>query len=338
MSGTAGSTGDEDRVRCSWLIPVRNGGRWLAEAVASAAFDSGPADEIVVVDDGSTDGCVDTLPAWDRLRIIRRPPEGIVAALEAGRAACRGEFIARLDADDRAIPGRLACQIPRFDDPTVAAVGGRARLFVDDGDPPEGMSTYVDWVNHVPDLHRELLVESPLFHPATTFRAAAVDRVGGYRQGDLPEDYDLWLRLVRDGGRLARVDQEVLELRDHAARLTRADRRYRRQAFDRCRQEHLAATVLKAPTRVALWAGRRGGRPWIPWLREQGHDLVAIVDLASGPDRQGAPVVSPDDLTGVRWDVLLVAVGSRGARAAIRERLREAAPDRLEGRDWFAVL
>ena len=52
------------------------------------------------------------------------------------------------------------------------------------------MQLYVDWVNNLDDLHREILVESPLLHPAVTFRASQIIHAGGYRSGEIPEDYD----------------------------------------------------------------------------------------------------------------------------------------------------
>ena len=326
-------------MRCSVLIPVRNGGRWLAESVASALSECGPEDEVVVIDDGSTDGGVEGLPDRPDLTIIRQEPLGIVPALERGRAACGGTYVARLDADDRALAGRLDAQIAALEsDADLVAIGGRARLFVDEGVVPEGMAHYVAWVNALRDPHPQILVESPLFHPAVTFRADAVREVGGYRSGDVPEDYDLWLRLVRAGGRLRNIDREVVAIRDHPGRLTRTDPRYRRAAFDACRRAHLAATVLSAPRRVLLWAGKQGGRPWISWLKDAGHHVVGIIDLAAGTPRQGVPVVGAEALTGRAFDMVIVAVGSRGARDQIRQRIAADRPDLTEGVHWLAVL
>jgi len=324
-------------LRCSWLIPVRDGGLWLAEAVQSAREQCSPEDEVVVVDDGSTDGAADALPT--DVRLVQQAPLGIAVALEAGRRMCRGRYILRLDADDRALPGRLEHQVAALDgEPGLGAVGGRARLFVERGAPPEGMARYVEWVNGLRDPHPQLLVESPLFHPAVAMRASAVEEVGGYRDEDRPEDYDLWLRLVSGGWRLANLEREVTAIRDHDGRLTRTDPRYRREAFDRCRRDHLRATALRRPRRVVLWAGSKGGRPWLRWLKDGGHGIPAIIDVADGDDRQGIAVRRPEALRDLVFDVLLVAVGRRGARELIRRRIAELRPDLVEGRDWWAVL
>lgn len=295
-------------------------------------------DEVIVVDDGSTDGPAEVLPDDRRLRMIAQPPLGIVAALERGRAACSGEWIARLDADDLALAGRIVHQRAMLlADDGLAVVGGRATISRDDGPVPEGMVRYVRWINGLDDLHREILVESPLFHPAVLMRAEAVASVGGYRSGDLPEDYDLWLRLVAGGWRLGSVDQVVVHLRDRAERLTRTDPRYRREAFERVKRDFLASTALATPKRVVVWGAGKTGRRWIRWLLEQGHTLPAVIDVGPGQSRSGVPIVPPEQLKSLDADHLLVAVGVRGARELIRAQLQQLRPDWLEGADWWAV-
>ncbi|MCB9764887.1 MAG: glycosyltransferase [Alphaproteobacteria bacterium] len=326
-------------MRLCWLIPVRDGGRWLAEAADSVRAQLGDRDEIVIVDDGSADGAPQALRRTPGLRVLHQPPRGIVAALETGRAATNAAYLARLDADDVALPGRVQAQLAALEaDPTLGAVGGQARMRRDDGPVPEGMRRYLDWINGLTDLHAALLVESPLLHPAVTMRAAAVAAVGGYRGGDFPEDYDLWLRLARAGWRLGAVPEPVVLLRDRDDRLTRSDPRYRRAAFEALKQEHLARTALRAPRRVAVWGAGRTGRRWLRWLRERGHAVPAVLDLAGRGERQGAPIRPPEALAELEVDHLLFAVGVPGARPAARRRIRTLKPGWQEGREWWPVI
>lgn len=293
---------------------------------------------MVIVDDGSGDRPAEVLPPDPRIRLLHQPPLGIVAALERGRAACRGAFIARLDCDDVALPGRIEAQIACFEqDPRLVAVGGRARIQRDDGPVPEGMRTYVDWVNQLEQPERELLVESPLFHPAVTFRAEAVAAVGGYRDGDLPEDYDLWLRLVAAGGRIANPPVHVVLLRDRSDRLTRTDPRYRIEAFRAVKMAWLRERLGPGRRRIGVWGAGRTARPWLRWPAEVGHELSLVVDPFQTGARQGLPIQGPEALVGAPVDLLLVAVGSRGARALIREELGRLRPDLREGEGWWAV-
>ena len=79
------------------------------------------------------------------------------------------------------------------------------------------MRAYVAWQNRLCDhaaIVRELLVESPLAHPSVMMRRALLERLGGYREFDGPEDYDLWLRAHRAGARFAKLRRRLLEWRD----------------------------------------------------------------------------------------------------------------------------
>ncbi len=325
-------------MQVSWLIPVRNGGLFLQSAVASALKECEPGDEVLVVDDGSTDGAVEALVKDSKLRCLQQPPKGIVAALEYGRKQARGDLIARLDSDDVALPGRIQCQKRLLDsNPRTGAVGGRARIYRQDGEVSAGMQRYVAWLNGLQNLHSQRLIESPLFHPAVTVRASAVEEVGGYRHGDFPEDYDLWLRLVAAGWSLENIPQEVVSIRDHDERLTRTDSRYSQAAFRRAKQNHLAATLLSHPRHLVVWGAGRTARPWIRWLLEKGHTLSAVIDIGPGVSRQGVPIRPPIALRDLDFELLFVAVGIPLARQEIREELRRIRPDLEEGKNWWAV-
>lgn len=97
----------------SVVLPVRNGRRYVAGALASILAQEGAALEVVVVDDGSTDGTRQAVErvADGRVRVIPGPEQGVAAAMNAGLAAARGRYIARCDGDDRFLPGRLAAQM-----------------------------------------------------------------------------------------------------------------------------------------------------------------------------------------------------------------------------------
>lgn len=319
--------------RVAWLIPVRDGASWLGEAVASALAECAPGDEVVVVDDGSLDHPARVLPRDGRVQLYALPPRGIVGALEFGRRQTDAPYLARLDCDDLAIPGRIAAQRALLDSrPEVAVVGGRA---VEEG-LPEGMRRYVAWVNGLEDLHREILVESPLVHPGTLLRAAAVEDVGGYRDGDFPEDYDLWLRLaVR--WRLAAVTQTVVSWRDRPGRLTRTDTRYRREAFRGIKQAYLREVVLPGVRRVAVWGAGQEGAPWVRWFKDMGFEVCAALDYHPGRTLHGVPVRARESVADLDVERLFVAVGARGARAEIRALLAQLRPDLREGVHWWAL-
>lgn len=291
--------------------------------------------EAVLVDDGSRDDSgriAEGLARSDpRLRVLHRAGgEGLPAALNAGLALCVAPLVARMDADDLAAPDRLASQLARFEaEPQLAVLDGQVRFFRDSGEVPEGMRLYEAWINAVltpDDFNRELCIESPVVHPAATFRRQLILALGGYRAGEFPEDYDLWTRVHLAGHPLAKIDRVLVHMRDRAGRLTRTHPAYSPAAFRRVRQAYLDATVDRG-ARVAVWGAAKSGKPWLRWLLERGNPVPLAVDIDPrriGGRRQGVPVVSPEGLAGRRadFDLLLVAVGARGAREEIRGHLR----------------
>ncbi len=162
----------------------------------------------------------------------------------------------------------------------------------------DGMARYAAWLNGLvtPELvERDLLVEAPLVHPAAAIRREALARAGGWRDGDFPEDYDLWLRLAAAGGRLSNVSAPVLGWRESPGRLTRTDPRYALERHVALKCAHLARHVLPGAREVALWGAGRTGKAFADALRREGiaTALFVEVDRAKiGRTLRGAPVIS----------------------------------------------
>lgn len=333
----------------SVLLPVHNGERTLEAAIHSVLSQTRGDFEFVIVDDGSTDDTFSILERFaasdDRIRLVPSPHAGLVAALNLGLEACRAPLIARMDADDLCLPGRFEIQLPHLlSDPSLVLVDGRVDLFRDEGEVPEGMSLYAAWANGLvepDDFDREILVESPLFHPAVIYRKDAVIAAGGYLDGPFPEDYELWLRLHAAGGKFRRVPETVLRMRDRPDRLTRTHPRYGKDAFRNARMRWLQSGPLSEPRRIALWGAGKESKPWLRFLLGAGHTIPLIVDVAArrigGQRGDGIPVRAPESLIGADVDLALVAVGARGARDEIRGMIRELRPEWREGRDWWAL-
>lgn len=315
------------------LMPVRD----VADTVDAAArsiLDGDLADlSLLVVDDGSRDGTGERLRALadadPRVRVLTMDgPSGIVPALNRGLAGVESPWLARMDGDDLARADRLRVQLDFLErHARVDVCDSRVRIFRDDGPVGGGYLAYQTWLDGIEvhaDFEREALVENPVVHPAVIARTDLLRAVGGYRGGDFPEDYDLWLRCMRAGARFHKLPERLVGWRDHGRRLTRTDRRYARSAFVPLKWSHLEALRLRPGMRVGVWGAGPTARPWLRRLKDGPYELAAVFDIDPakiGHPRQGVTVRPVEDVGEVAMDLLLVAVGARGARALIRERL-----------------
>jgi glycosyltransferase involved in cell wall biosynthesis len=220
----------------SVLLPVRDGERYLREALDSLLGESATDLEVVVVDDGSTDATPEILGSYadERLRVVAQGPEGLVAALNRGLEETRGATIVRMDADDVSLPSRLERQQAVLGaDERIGLVGCGIETI--DG---EGRATG-SWLLPEDDagLRRRLLLRNPFAHGSVAIRRAALEAAGGY-SGDYGanEDYDLWRRIAREWC-LAAVPEVLYRYREHPDAVTKSDVGERLGERERLRDE-----------------------------------------------------------------------------------------------------
>jgi glycosyltransferase involved in cell wall biosynthesis len=206
----------------SVVMPVYNAAAYLSAAVDSILAQTFTDFELIAIDDGSTDASLEILQQMaerdSRIRIISRPNTGIVGALNDGVARAQGEFVARMDADDVALPHRFERQLGFLrETPGCVAVGSALLLMDSDGDPI-GVQ---QWATTHEEIDRLLLTGwSGLAHPTAMIRKAALQQVGGYRsEYEWVEDKDLWLRLA-EIGQLANLSEPLLRYRVHETSLS----------------------------------------------------------------------------------------------------------------------
>lgn len=349
--------------RVSVLFPAFNALATLPRAVASIREQTFPDWELLVVDDGSTDGTAEWLRVQaarePRLKVISQSHGGIVAALNRGLAAAHGEFIARMDADDESLPERLAEQVALLDSQPGVGVVGSLVKFAGGRAASQGYALHVDWLNSVvtpEQINLNRFVESPLAHPSVMFRRDLATRHGGYREGDFPEDYELWLRWLEAGVRMAKVPRVLLRWHDLPARLSRTDPRYDGESFYKLKAEYLARWLVAADVRrrnygrtgevsppphvggyehpLLVWGAGRVTRKRVKLLEAHGIPITAYVDIDPnklGRSRAGHFVLAPEQIPSGAF--VLGYVAKRGAREDCRTRLTQRGL--VEGRDFL---
>ncbi len=207
--------------RISVVMPVYNGEPFLREAIGSLLTQTERDFELLVIDDGSTDGSAAILAEFQRrdarVCVVTQPNRGLIATLNDGWRRARGAYIARMDADDISLPERLAQQAAFLDaHPAVGVVGGAIRRVDREG--------HLLPVQRFPALHAviawQMLFEPALIHPAVMLRRTVLALAGGYDPAMThAEDFDLWVRLSRVT-RLHNLTEVVLHLRKHATNVS----------------------------------------------------------------------------------------------------------------------
>jgi len=199
--------------RTSVIIPVRNGVRFVAEAVHSVLAQLGPDDEIIVVDDASAD---DTRPAITRIQdsrihLLDGPGRGVSSARNVGFSAATGEFISFLDHDDLWPPQRhVALLQALLADIKIDCVVGRLRLRIEQD---------AIMLPHISELEGK--VRPNLVVGTALFRRRIIEKVGGFDEEiRFWEDTDFYVRLVEQNYRLVLCDADTLIYRRHSANAT----------------------------------------------------------------------------------------------------------------------
>lgn len=183
----------------SVILPVHNGERYLEESIESILHQTFQNFEIIAIDDGSQDGSVSLLKSFrdKRLRIFIQENQGLASTLNRAIHLAKGEFLARHDQDDIALPARFERQLEFMkQNSKVMLVGTWAQIW------KENKKT--DSVHrHSPDspsLKFELLFDNPFVHSSVMIRKLITEKTGLYSvdpKRQPPEDYEYWSRIAR---------------------------------------------------------------------------------------------------------------------------------------------
>ena len=206
----------------SVVIPNFNYRRFVAEAVESVFHQGGSGWEVIVVDDGSTDGSREVLSGFgEKIRLILQENRGPAAARNRGAAQARGEYLLFLDSDDLLLEGALALYAGEIQkNPEEDLLCGDAVL-ADQGGGRTPLKAHLPRRKGSP--FEALLWENGLITSAVLVKRETFQSVGGFDEDQalrVVEDYDLWLRLLRSGARLRLLGEETVLKRSHGENIS----------------------------------------------------------------------------------------------------------------------
>jgi len=221
--------GAEGAPRVSVVMSVYNGERYLRQAVESILDQTFTDFEFIIVDDGSSDGTWNILNGYvdPRIRLVRNEENiGLTKSLNKGLALARGQYVARMDADDVSLPERLEKQVSFLDAHAKVGVVGTSYWELTPANERRPMAVPLTDMG----IRFYLLFHNAFAHSSVTARKAVLERVGRYDPA-LPyaQDYDLWTR-VAAVSQLANLSHRLLLLRTGTPTSTSVIRLHQQQA------------------------------------------------------------------------------------------------------------
>ncbi|WP_063823033.1 glycosyltransferase [Rhodopirellula baltica] len=226
---------DASELRISVLLTVFNAKTTVAETIRSVLTQTETGFEFLILDDGSTDGsddvAIQAAKNDDRVQLIRQSNVGMAASLNRLIEQSRGQYLARIDADDIAEPTRFAKQAAYLDAHPDCVLVGSAVLNIDIEGDPYGVTTMPS--DHEAIETRMLSGAGGIMHPSTMLRRSAVIQTGGFALNyPVAEDQDLWLRLALIG-RLANLPEPLTRYRVHPQNMSFVRQKDGADALDR---------------------------------------------------------------------------------------------------------
>jgi acetyltransferase-like isoleucine patch superfamily enzyme len=205
------------------ILPVLNGMPYLTEALASLEGQTFKDFEILLWDNGSSDGSVQEAKRWipSRLpgRVVTGRPLPLHECLAAMVNDSNSPYLARFDSDDICHPQRFALQIAALNsDPKLAVVGAQLRYIDEKG---LLLTSRTDYPLYFHDILAQMLFQSALPHPAVMMRREKILAAGNYCLPKPVEDLDLWYRVAREG-KLINLPEVLVDYRIHSASVTKS--------------------------------------------------------------------------------------------------------------------
>ncbi|MGL5891786.1 MAG: glycosyltransferase family 2 protein [Bacteroidia bacterium] len=322
--------------KVSVLMPGYNAEASLLQALNSIRVQTFADLEILIWNDGSDDRSAEILDAAalsdERIRLFGTANNfGIVHALNGLIAEARAPLLARMDADDVMHPQRIEKQ---FEMMQLQPQCGLVSCIVAHGGneiSQKGYAEHITWLNTLrtpEEIKLNRFVESPLAHPSVMFRAELVTQLGGYRKGDFPEDYELWLRWLNAGVEMRKAEEKLLIWNDPPNRLSRISAYCSPDAFSRIKAVYLATEINRIAASRAIWlcgAGRITRRR-SNYLLQQGISIAGYIDVnpeLNGKTAGGFPVIAPQQIPPPENCIVVSYISNRGARTEIARMLEE---------------
>jgi glycosyltransferase involved in cell wall biosynthesis len=207
----------------SAILPVYNGAQYIDQAIPKILENLNSSDELVIINNGSTDNSIKMLSRWSnldaRINLLNLKSPGLVSALNIGITESKNNWIARFDIDDVYSPERIKLQRNAIKEESVAIFSDYEFI----SNRNKGMGIVPSAIS-APAVSVSLISSQRTAHPSVMFSKKAFESIGGYQEIDFPaEDLSLWLKLSRVG-ELSSIPQKLLQYRLNSGSISAQNR------------------------------------------------------------------------------------------------------------------
>ena len=202
--------------KISIIIAVYNGAKFIQQTIDSLLSQTYSDFEIIIIVNCSDDNTMDILKNVldERITIYETNICQLAFNLNFGLLKSQGQYIVRIDADDIAEPTRLAKQLNVIETNEFDVVGSNL-TYIDENNKVIGEKIYPEKDK---DIRKSIFYKSNIAHPSVIYKKETILKVGGYMNGKVSEDYDLWLRLMRDQSvRFYNIQEKLTRYRIHSS-------------------------------------------------------------------------------------------------------------------------
>ncbi len=271
----------------SVILPFSTERSLLREAVDSILQQSFQDFELLLIGNNyntDTKGIAHSLAAIDdRIRLLFCEGEQLGQVLNTAIGQSIGKYIARMDADDFALPQRLALQVNHLEENPEIGVSAVATGPHPEGMPGEGFAAFMNWQNSITTPaahHSNRYIEATVAHPAVMMRSTIFSDHGYYPETG-PEDFGLWLQWLSAGVNFEKIPEPLLLWRDHPHRLSRTGNHYSPEAFAQVKARAAIQMIrsLSDQRRIILCGAGKEARAKMRIWEEEGHHFDGYSDV-----------------------------------------------------------
>ena len=319
----------------SIVLPYWNAERTLNRCLNSILNQTCRDWELIAVNDFSSDNSVKIIEGLQkidsRIKSLHSPTKGIVEALNFGISSSASGIIIRMDSDDEMHPDRIRKQIEFLNaNPDIGLVSSKVSYKLENSEDfsGKGYSLYVDWINGVlsnEEIKLHQFEESPFAHPSVAFRKVLIHQYGGYREGNFPEDYELWLRWLSKGVKMQKLNSNLIQWHDSKGRLSRTGVCYSEDAFQEVKALYLGKWLEQSgikQKKISCWGLGKIAKRQIHHLSVNHVNISKFYEVDPrkvGNSYHVSPIYSINEIRKDKKEFILVLTGSRGAKEEIQK-------------------